>query len=47
VKKGNTKVVFHSPFSVDGYNKSNLKTLMEKIKEIIRSGLEPDKRKIN
>ena len=47
VKKGAIKVLFHSPFSVDGYNKSNLKTLMEKIKEIIRSGLEPDKRKIN
>ena len=47
VKKGKIKVVFHPPFVVTGYNKNNFKTLMEKIKEIIRSGLEPDNQEIN
>jgi len=38
-KKGNVRVVFHPPVSVQGYDATNMRALMDNVKSLIESGL--------
>jgi 1-acyl-sn-glycerol-3-phosphate acyltransferase len=40
-RRGEVKVGFHSPVSVEDYDQSNMQLLVDKVKNIIESGLNP------
>jgi len=40
IKKGNVKVTFHKPVSINGYDRNNLTELSNKVESIIREGLD-------
>jgi 1-acyl-sn-glycerol-3-phosphate acyltransferase len=39
IKKGNVRVVFHPPVSVEGFDQQNRSLLVDKVRDIIKTGL--------
>lgn len=40
IKKGKVSVVFHQPVSVEGFDHQNLSLLVDKVRDVIKAGLE-------
>ncbi|MFQ6069869.1 MAG: lysophospholipid acyltransferase family protein [Candidatus Aminicenantales bacterium] len=46
MKRGKIRVVFHEPVPVRGYTKKNLIDLLERVRNVVRSGLEEERNEV-